>query len=158
MTGHQCFSLMSPDSVSILLIHVDVSWCGECPKRDLMNWMWQNMTVMARAQSLFEQALASTETLTCTLLKTEHWWHWGIAMRLSISLWGCMRVLSVQSLFLWTIMPILTVHTSLTHIWNVRQLSVWTGLFHHRTWIRLRMDGTFFSVQFQSDLFPGAQG
>ena len=31
VTGHQCYSLMSPDSVSILLI--EVSCCGECPKR-----------------------------------------------------------------------------------------------------------------------------
>ena len=54
VTGRQCYSLMSPDSVSILLI--GVSWCGECPKRDLMIWMWQNMTVMARAQSWFGQA------------------------------------------------------------------------------------------------------
>ena len=32
----------------------------------------QNMTVMARAQSWFGQALASTEKLTCTILRTEH--------------------------------------------------------------------------------------
>ena len=71
VTGRQCYSLMSPDSVPILLI--DASWCGECPKRDLMNWMWQNMTVMTLAQSWFGKALASTEKLTCMLLKTEHW-------------------------------------------------------------------------------------
>ena len=35
MTGRQCYSLMSTNSVSILLI--DVSWCGESPNRDLMN-------------------------------------------------------------------------------------------------------------------------
>ena len=59
MSGRQCFSL-SPNSVLILLI--DVSWCGEYPKRDLMNLMWQNLTVRTRAQSWFGQALASTST------------------------------------------------------------------------------------------------
>ena len=66
---------------------------------------------------------ALTEKLTCTLLKTEHRQRWGIAMRFSISLWGHMRVLSVQNLFWWTIMPVPTVHTSLTPIWNVRNRS-----------------------------------
>ena len=37
----------SLNSVSILI--KDVSWCGECLNRDLMNLMWQNMTVMARS-------------------------------------------------------------------------------------------------------------
>ena len=58
VAGRQWYSLMSPDSVSILLI--DVSWCGECQKRDLMNCMWQNMAAMTRAQSWFMQALPST--------------------------------------------------------------------------------------------------
>ena len=66
MNGRQCYSPMSPDSVSILLI--DVSCCGECTNSDLMNQMLQNMTVMARAQSCFGQALASTEkTVLCVI-------------------------------------------------------------------------------------------
>ena len=49
-------------------------------------------------------------------------------------------------------MPVPTLHTSLTPIWNVRQSFVWTGLLDHRTWIRLSMHGTFFRVRFQPDL------
>ena len=46
-------------------------------------------------------------------------------------------------LFWWTIMPVPTVHTSLTPIWNVRQSFVRTGLLDRRTWIRLNMHVTF---------------
>ena len=57
VTGRPCYSPMSQGSVSILLI--DVSWCGECLKRELMNWIWQNMAVKERSQSRFGQELAS---------------------------------------------------------------------------------------------------
>ena len=57
VTERQCYSLMSPNAVLILLI--DVSWCGEYPRRNLMNIMWQNMAVRSRTRSWFGQALAS---------------------------------------------------------------------------------------------------
>ena len=127
---------------------IDVSWCGECPNRGLMNWMWQNKTVMARAQSWFGQALAVTEKSWLV-----RYWKRNIhGIEFSISLWGHMWALSVQNLFWWTIMPVPTVHTSLTLICNVRQSFVWTGLLDHRTWIRFNMHGTVFRVRFQPDL------
>ena len=85
-------------------------------------------------------------------MKTEHWRHLGIAMRFSISLWGHKRVLSVKNLFWWTIMPVSTLHTALTPIWNIRHSLIWTGMRNHSTWIRLSMHMTFFSVGFQPDL------
>ena len=127
VTGHQWYSLMRLDSVLILAI--GVSWCGESSKRDFINQMWQNMTVVARAQSWFGQALTSTIKLTCMLLKTNYWWHWGIVMRFQIILWGHMQVLSVKNLFWWTIMPAPTVHTSLTPIWNMRKYSYGLACF-----------------------------
>ena len=143
----QCYSLMSPDSVSILLI--GVSWCGECPKRYLMNWMLQNMTVLARAQSWFGMVINVNGKTDMYAIENGNWRHWGIAMRFSISLWGHMRVLSVKNLFWWTVMPVPTVHTSLTPIWNMRQSFIWTGLLDHWTWIRLSMHVTFFSMGLQ---------
>ena len=59
------------DESRFCLDFTDVSWLGESSKRDFINRMWQNMTVVARAQSWFGKALTSTEKLTFMLLKTD---------------------------------------------------------------------------------------
>ena len=42
------------------------------PKLNLMNRTWQNMTVMARAQSWFGQALASMEKTDLYVIENRH--------------------------------------------------------------------------------------